>query len=298
MKTPPLAAVASITQRLAVLLAAGVAPASAWRYLADGSSGVPGAVGRDPARIASDIAEAARGLPALENQAWRGLAVAWAVATEAGAPLAESLREYAASLRSLAQVQRDVAVALSAPVATARVVLALPVVGLLFGLAMGFDTFHVLFATPPGWVCGGLGLALIAAAIAWNRRLVASAAPGDASPGLEHDLMAIAVSGGGSLDRAREQVDGTLGEFGFAVTSTRVDAVLDLSRRAGVPAAELLRSEAHEARRDARSVAQQKAAALSVRLLLPLGLCILPAFMLLGVVPLLLSVISSTVSSF
>ncbi len=74
--------------------------------------------------------------------------------------------------------------------------------------------------------------------------------------------------------------------------------VLDLSRRAGVPAGELLRSEAEEARRAARSDAQVKAAALGVRLMLPLGLCILPAFMALGVIPLLITVISSTVGSF
>jgi tight adherence protein B len=32
--------------------------------------------------------------------------------------------------------------------------------------------------------------------------------------------------------------------------------------------------------------------------MLPLGLCILPAFVLLGVLPLLVSVVSSTVASF
>ena len=77
-----------------------------------------------------------------------------------------------------------------------------------------------------------------------------------------------------------------------------VDEVLDLSRRAGVPAAALLRSEAEQARRTARSDAEEKAARLAVTLMLPLGLCILPAFMLLGVAPLMIAVISSTASSF
>jgi tight adherence protein B len=75
-----------------------------------------------------------------------------------------------------------------------------------------------------------------------------------------------------------------------------VEAVLALSRRAGVPAAELLRSEAEEARRAARADAAAKASVLAVRLMLPLGLCVLPAFMLLGVAPLLLAVITSTIS--
>jgi tight adherence protein B len=65
-----------------------------------------------------------------------------------------------------------------------------------------------------------------------------------------------------------------------------------------VPAADLLTSEAEELRRVATARAQEDAAALGVRLMLPLGLCILPAFMVLGVLPLLVAVITSTVGSF
>jgi tight adherence protein B len=43
-------------------------------------------------------------------------------------------------------------------------------------------------------------------------------------------------------------------------------------------------------------VGERKAATLAVTLMLPLGLCILPAFMVLGVAPLLIAVISSTVT--
>ena len=56
-----------------------------------------------------------------------------------------------------------------------------------------------------------------------------------------------------------------------------------------------MRSGADGARRAARSAGERKAATLAVTLMLPLGLCILPAFMLLAVAPLMLSVVSSTV---
>jgi tight adherence protein B len=72
--------------------------------------------------------------------------------------------------------------------------------------------------------------------------------------------------------------------------------VLELSRRAGVGAVELLHAEADQARRDARSAAQLASAALGVRLMLPLAVCVLPAFMVLSVAPLVLSILSSTVS--
>ena len=126
--------------------------------------------------------------------------------------------------------------------------------------------------------------------------MVARARPKDPAPGIGCDLMAIAVSGGSALDHARAIVDETVARFCLPAV-VGVDEVLELSRSAGVPAAELLNSQAEELRRVATAHAQEDAAALGVRLMLPLGLCILPAFMVLGVVPLLIAVISSTVGS-
>ena len=76
------------------------------------------------------------------------------------------------------------------------------------------------------------------------------------------------------------------------------DAVLALSRTAGVPAVELLRASASLARHRARVDGRLRAARLSSRLLLPLGVCTLPAFLLLGVAPMLLSVMSTMPLSF
>lgn len=295
---PSLTEVATVTQRLAVLLAAGVAPASAWRFVAESSASSVPAAAVEQGDVAGAIAAASADLPGLERQGWSGLAAAWAVATEAGAPLAATLREYSASLRSLADAQRDAAVALASPRATARVVLALPLVGVVFGALMGFGTLPVLFASPVGWACLAVGAGLMLAARAWNRRLVRSAQPRDAAAGLDLDLMAIAVSGGAALDRSRALVAAVTARFGIGSPSDRIEDVLDLSQRAGVPAAELLRAEAEEMRRDARAQAQRAAAALSVRLMLPLGICVLPAFLVLGVLPLMIAVLSSTVGSF
>jgi len=286
-------------QRLAVLLAAGVPPTSAWRYLAESPTvaGVDAAV-RGGMPVAEAIVAQLPDVAVGERAAWRGLAAAWWVAADVGAPLAPSLRDFAASLRSLSEAQREIAVALSAPVATARLVMALPAVGLLFGLSLGFDTLGVLFTTVPGLACLVIGVALMLVALAWNRRLVAAAQPRDLTPGLRFELTAIAVTGGGALDRAVASVTEALRRCGLAAVGDEagVEAVLDLSRRAGVPAAELLRSEAEESRRSARAEAAARASVLAVRLMLPLGLCVLPAFMVLGVAPLLIAVITSTVS--
>ena len=314
-KTPPLEPVASIVQRLAVLLSAGVAPGSAWGYLAESQSGPIGqrlsaiaarsAGGPIAEAILSELpapedSRAHRSAPASDTTAWRGLAAAWLVATDAGASLAPSLRDFAESLRDLARTQRELGVALAGPAATAKMVMVLPLVGVLFGLALGFDTLGVLFTTVPGGICLVLGVALMLAARSWNRRLLRAAAPGDLTPGLHLELLAIAVSGGASIDRARQAVAEAREHCDLPDSDdgTAVDEVLDLSRRAGVPAAALLRSEAEQTRRAARSDAEEKAATLTVTLMLPLGLCVLPAFMLLGVAPLMIAVISSTALSF
>ena len=298
MRRAHIDAVAGAAQRLAVLLGAGVAPATAWQYL-DGAGTVAAVAARTDTGdsvVAAIVAEA-RGP---EHEAWTGLAAAWQVASDAGAPLAPTLRSFAASLRAFAEASRSAESALAAPVATARMVMVLPGVGVLFGMALGFDVLGTLFTTAPGLICLSIAAMLLVTAWRWNRRLVAAAQPTELTPGLRAELTAIAVSGGASLDRARTSVVDALAVASLDLDAqvAEVESVLELSHRAGVPAAELLRSQAEEARREAASAAGRRASVLAVRLMLPLGVCILPAFMLLGVAPLLLSVVSSTLTGF
>ena len=339
----PIERVAALTQRLAVLLGAGVSPLTVWIYLAPTSSpgvpastaatatrgarrradAVPGAAARatesrrDEAilhaaaragprgeSVADAIASAAADCDAQGAASWRGIAAAWDVATAAGAPLSRCLRDLAVSFRELGQLQRDVEVALAGPRATARMVMGLPVIGILLGMLMGFDTLGTLLTTVPGLFCLGAGALLMLGGARWNRVLVRRAGDGAVTPGLELDLMAIAMGGGGSLPRARALVDRAILRFEIgrtgpesAESSAALRAVLELAERAGVPAAELLRSEAEHARLVARTDGQRRAATLAVALMLPLGICILPAFMLVGVAPLLISVVSSTFGS-
>jgi tight adherence protein B len=291
-----LADVAATVERLAVLVSAGVPPGAAWRHLDDDPiaalTAPVASVGGD---VPDAIASAAPPKDAASASAVRGLAAAWLVATDTGAPMAAALRSFGSSLRAFAATQRDIATALTAPKATARVVLVLPAVGVLFGMVLGFDTIGVLVTTPVGWICLAIGAILLALGWLWMRSLVRRAALAEATPGLRCDLIAIAVSGGGPLQGAVDRVDSAMRRFQVGSDDAAlVDRVLALSARAGVPAADLLRSEAEEARREATAAAQQQAEALAVRLMLPLGLCVLPSFIVLGVVPLIAAVLSST----
>lgn len=85
----------------------------------------------------------------------------------------------------------------------------------------------------------------------------------------------------------------------FAQDGGRWDELAEpllLSARTGAPVADLLRSAAAAGRDRRRWEAEAAAARLSASLVLPLGLCTLPAFLLLGVVPVVLSLAGDVLS--
>jgi tight adherence protein B len=246
------------------------------------------------------------------------VAAAWAVSAEVGAPLADSLRAIAAALRDAHETADQVRVTLAEPAGTARLMAWLPLVAVLLGSALGFDTVAVLIGSPAGWTCAVAGALCMIGARRWSARLVRLASAAQGVPGLRAELTAIALRGGVSVDRAAAVVDAALAEAGLRDVAEAAlgdvaeaalgdvaeagaaggghpdDDILALSRDAGVPAVELLRASAVLARHRARTEGRLRAARLASHLLIPLGVCTLPAFLLLGVAPMLLSVLRTT----
>ena len=311
--TTPAESVAIVVERLAALLAGGSSPASAWprlaRFESEGAAGA-GAGARQfrmrrlprqltPEEVPARVARAARtgGEIAAElgrdgHRAWRALGAAWQLAEDSGAPLSTALRDLAAGFRDLGQSERDVEVELAGPIATARMVMALPLVGLVLSAALGFDTIGVLTRDPIGWVLSGVGVSLAAAGWSWNRRLIARASRRPETPGLALDLVAMGMQGGTGAEQVIDGVERRLRQFRLDASGLqRAKPILALASDAGVPASGLLRAEAALERRRARTAAAQDAARLGVQLMLPLGVCILPAFLAVGVAPLMVAVL-------
>ncbi|MFE4469854.1 type II secretion system F family protein [Leifsonia sp. NPDC056824] len=310
-------------EALAVLLDAGISPRSAWEYVA--AEATHPAVVRAATLVAAGVppsealAAAARrgrvgaGSDGMAVRAWRGrvtdggdgggdagvaaVAAAWAVADHAGASLAPALRGAAEALRDRAGAERDIATALAGPRATARLMSWLPLVGVVMAYAIGVDVIGTLVTGPLGWMAAGSGCGLLIAGRSWTRTLVRSAARAGPVSGIEHDLTAIALAGGMSVPAARETIAQVVRRSGLDAvvdSDASVDRVLRIAERAGAPAIELLSAEARQRRRTARAEGRRRAELLAVRLLLPLGVCVLPAFVLLGVVPVILGMMSST----
>ena len=303
--------VAAFVRRLAVLLGAGLHLERAWSQLAPpggrprrGEQAVPAlvrrvAAGAGSAPLAVRVVAEATAVDAggaATARSWSAIAACLEVADLTGAPLARSLERLAESLVDVARVRRDAETALAGPVATSRTVLLMPGAGVLLAAGLGFDPLRVLLTTVPGMSCLVVGSTLVAIGWRWNRGLVRRAMPRDPAPGLVLDLVATAMSGGASVPRAVAVVRRACERVGLGAGGDldAVGSVVDAAARTGAPVAVLLRSEAERIRRDAAAGAERAAARLAARLMLPLGVCILPAFLAVGVVPMLLAVVSST----
>lgn len=101
----------------------------------------------------------------------RRLAACWQVGPTVGTGLTALLERVIAGLRDSESHRAEVAAQLAAPRATARLLAALPVLGLLLGTALGLRPFAFLLNVPAGLACLALGVTLTAAGLLWTHHL-------------------------------------------------------------------------------------------------------------------------------
>lgn len=149
----------------ALQVAAQVAVAATARALQ--AAATAAAVGGDPALRLAEEADATA-----SPQLLRGLAACWSVCTPGGAGLAAAVDRVVTAERDLQQRRLDVAAELAGPRATARLLAALPVLGLLLATALGAAPLAFLLGTGVGRVDLLAGVGLDVAGLLWTRRLV------------------------------------------------------------------------------------------------------------------------------
>lgn len=290
-------AAATAALRSAALLRGGVPATRVWRMLGE----EPGA----PPELAALADALARGQPisaalaAQRGEEWRVLAVAWWLAEQSGAPLSAVLERLAAALAALERLGERRTVLLAGPRATIRLVATLPFVALLLGAVLGFDPLAAL-VTPAGSCTVIVGCALLGAGVRWARLLADRLASAEWVSGLECELCWIALSGGAAPSDALRRLANGIDRFGLEwarlaelCSNGTVRAVLVRAASLGTPAGPMLLAEAEAARARSLAALEREAERLAVRVLLPIGLCVLPAFILLGVLPVLLAVLGS-----
>lgn len=105
----------------------------------------------------------------------RQVAAAWRVGAGSGGGLADVLERVAQSLRDQQAHGAQVAAQLAGPRATARLLAALPLLGLGLAAGSGARPLDFLFGTPAGLACLAAGLGLDALGLWWSTRIAAAA---------------------------------------------------------------------------------------------------------------------------
>lgn len=246
----------------------------------------------------------------------------------AGAPLATSLERAAEHAEERIDALLGRQSALAAPRATGRILSWLPLLGLGLGVLMGSDPVGVLTGSILGALTGMLGLGLAFAGRRWTAALVHRAEVESTRAGHtggEQALNAPTVDTALVLELLAAQLRAglaplaALGALAEALNSRPLHAVcqrlqmgsswgsawsgsaagtfgelrdaLAPAYTGGAPSTALLLSLADAHRLSERRAAERAAGKLSVALVVPLGLCSLPAFICLGIVPILISLL-------
>jgi tight adherence protein B len=176
---------------------------------------------------------------------------------------------------------------LALPKATKRLMLWLPVFGVAISQTFGLNPFAG-FSNPLGVFAFGLAIFLLFAGDKLAEKMIANLEKVSSDDNLALLLFSVALKAGISLSEAKSFL-----QKKFPKQNFDLDSHIEFAAATGAPISKLLVSTAQENHEAKTSKAIQEAKALSVKLLIPLGLTVLPAFLLLTVVPILISQITN-----
>lgn len=314
--------IARMIERLATVISTGSTQRSAWNAVA---RSLPEGDLAELARAVAAGADPRRsGPPQLaDSEVIRSLGAALTVCERTGAPTAGVLQNLAEALRDLHDASLARRTAFAGPRSTAKILLVLPLAGLGLGMLLGGDPLRMLLSSGFGNLLAGTGAAATVIGWWWMHRLIRQADPPDAlqvDPSVLLELIAGALESGLPLSRSVTAVAealepgpdtsalsrlGTALEAGIpaSVATQDLPAALAplgesavLAESSGADLARVLRSAARDTRRGRARQAEERAAQLAVRLVLPTGVALLPAFVVLGIVPTVMSLLGGTVT--
>lgn len=171
---------------LAGEFAAGQPPANAWPAalaVAAPSVAVELAPVAAAAALGLPTAEPLRRLSAPGAESARWVAAIAAIGAERGGAQAAALQRIAAAARAESEQRARQQALLAGGRATTRVLMGLPLFGLLLGTAFGAEPVSFLLRTGGGRACLAAAVALLLVGRWWAARVVADPADADAGPG-------------------------------------------------------------------------------------------------------------------
>lgn len=236
-------------------------------------------------RIASGVTvhDAVAGIVA--DGDWGVVRDVWLYSARCGAPMALAFARIADSHSDIADVlaARDTA-ALGARM-TLRILVGLPVAGVVMSGISGLDVLGFYLGSPLGW-----GVVAVGSSLLWwgwrqmLRRIDAVEMP-RLTTGMLAELAAVTVKSGAGASALLEALPRLAVRWDAVDELAAIRQLVDQSQRAGSPLGPSLVAEAHGRRRETRHRVNHDIEALPTRLLMPTGLYLLPAFIVLTVLP-------------
>jgi len=273
-------------ERAAALLRAGLPSAVAWSAVFDEKPEDFGQVLTNRATSPPDRASTSPDRVLV--------AAAWAASAEIGAPLRATMTMLAQTYRALAGIEREVDSAVAGPRIATRVMLTLPAISVVLAGGLGMNILNFFFANSFGIVCLFSGALLTGSGWWWSRRMVGRINTNVVPREIDAIVIVAGLRAGVGVQTTMEALTRHLESMTSTNGAARMQRLETLSSLWGVPLADLLMSEVLQSRNATVSHLRKQCAELAERLLIPLGGCVLPAFILLGVVPIVFELITTS----
>lgn len=245
-------------------------------------------------RSGVDLDKAIEHIGGIPNDA-SGLRYLLEVARDAGSKVAYEIDVVADLFMFKERSLQRIAVAHASPKASARLVIWLPLLTLGLAHLVGMNILEAITTKPIMLLSLGFGLLLLLLAKILSARLIKRAKPVDSAIGFYLMGVALESSGGASLNQAQNRAtDIYLSVFGSNPSNEELTAMAQVAllvEETGARVGDLLRRQAEQLQREALVAAEIKIEKLSVRLMVPLGLAVLPAFLFMTVIPLMVSML-------
>jgi tight adherence protein B len=221
----------------------------------------------------------------------------WGLAFQIGGPITLALERLAEVFDRQQKNLSEIQLAFAGPQATARLVSWLPLAALALAQLVGMNPLGAITGSIAGLVSVLLGAGLLAVGQRWSKRLLEKADSKSLDPGAFIDAVLIGLQAGLPLRKselaAKEHFKVV---FQQAVTEREIaviKSVAELARDSGAALTKILAAEADQLREQERYEISEKIARLGIRLMIPLGVAVLPAFILIAIVPIAISLLSN-----
>ena len=189
-----------------------------------------------------------------------------------GAPVRQVAKRLVGFELDLERFRSELATANAVPIATRKLLLWLPALSLVMGQLAGFGTLAAIIQ-PLGALALAIAGTLILSGIRWSGKLLRPLLEEPEHPALELLRFSLLLSAGTALYNSHPKA---------------VSKLVELSRLTGAPLRELVEIEIELMTQRALQEAMAKAKRMSIELLVPMSLTVLPAFLILTIVPMLI----------